>query len=169
MKPAIIRSIDAQGRIILPAEIRRTMGLYEGDILEIQPSGQGIYLSKYKSGSAGDQYLKKYLNLLYSVTGCSVAICSCDEIIASRGIFLRNGTPVGSELSEIICRGEETRVKEDMPFLNSGHLLVDTVFPLTSLLLEPCALILFKNGKNGITDQERICARMIARLMNTSE
>ena len=30
MKPAMIRSVDAQGRIILPVEIRRTMGISTG-------------------------------------------------------------------------------------------------------------------------------------------
>lgn len=89
MKPALIRSVDAQGRIILPVEIRRTMGISSGDILEIRPSDQGIYLSKYKANMSGKRQIKKYLNLLYSATGCSMAICNCDEVLVSKGIFLR--------------------------------------------------------------------------------
>ena len=58
MKPAMIRSVDAQGRIILPVEIRRTMGISDGDMLEIHPAENGIYLSKYKNNSVGDQRIK---------------------------------------------------------------------------------------------------------------
>lgn len=119
MKPALIRSVDAQGRIILPVEIRRTMGISSGDILEIRPSDQGIYLSKYKANVSGKRQIKKYLNLLYSATGCSMAICNCDEVLVSKGIFLREGTAIAKDLSDIICTGKEMQIAEKLPAVES--------------------------------------------------
>lgn len=168
MKPALIRSVDAQGRIILPVEIRRTMGISSGDILEIRPSDQGIYLSKYKANVSGKRQIKKYLNLLYSATGCSMAICNCDEVLVSKGIFLREGTAITKDLSDIICTGKEMQIAEKLPAVESEKVFADTVLPL-ALPMGPSALILFRSNGAPITEQERICARMISSLINISE
>lgn len=58
MKPAMIRTMDSQGRIIIPHEIRRTMNLSGGDTIEIRTVENGVLLSKYKSASAGDRSMK---------------------------------------------------------------------------------------------------------------
>lgn len=171
MKPAMIRSVDAQGRIILPVEIRRTMGISDGDMLEIHPAENGIYLSKYKNNSVGDQRIKKYLHLLYSTTGCSIVVCNCREVLFSKGIFLREGTPISHTLADKVNLCREILITEELPIIDSGIFFADTVFPLTSPLLsiETTALILLRNGKMPITDQERICAKLVASLINTLE
>ena len=40
----IVRNIDDLGRIVIPKEIRRTMGIKEGDPLEIYVTEEGICL-----------------------------------------------------------------------------------------------------------------------------
>lgn len=171
MKPAMIRSIDAQGRIILPVEIRKTMGISTGDMLEIRPAEGGIYLSKYKNSCMETQKIKKFLHLLYSTTGCNIAICSYKEILFSKGIFLREGTLINHKLSQIIDTGKEMHVTDSLPIIESQKHMVDTVIPLTSPLLfaDTWALVLLNNGKSPVTEQERICARLIASLINSLE
>ncbi|MDR2656123.1 MAG: AbrB/MazE/SpoVT family DNA-binding domain-containing protein [Oscillospiraceae bacterium] len=43
----IVRKIDELGRIVLPIELRRTMGINEKDSLEIYVDGDHVILSKY--------------------------------------------------------------------------------------------------------------------------
>lgn len=43
----IIRKIDELGRIVLPKEIRRSLGIKDGEDLEIFVDKEGIYLQKY--------------------------------------------------------------------------------------------------------------------------
>lgn len=43
----IVRRIDDLGRVVIPKEIRRTMGVREGDPLEIGVDGERIVLWKY--------------------------------------------------------------------------------------------------------------------------
>lgn len=43
----IVRRIDEMGRIVLPAELRRTMGLRERETMEIFTEGSSIVLKKY--------------------------------------------------------------------------------------------------------------------------
>ena len=47
MKSGIIRRIDDLGRIVIPKEIRRQLGIAEGDPLEIVLDGDKLYLEKY--------------------------------------------------------------------------------------------------------------------------
>lgn len=47
MKSGIIRRIDDLGRIVIPKEIRRQLGIAEGDLLEIVLDGDKLYLEKY--------------------------------------------------------------------------------------------------------------------------
>ena len=62
------------------------MNLSGGDTIEIRTVENGVLLSKYKSASAGDRSMKKYLNILYSVTRCGAAICTEDQVIVSKGL-----------------------------------------------------------------------------------
>ena len=43
----IVRKVDELGRIVLPVELRRTMGIAEKDSLEIYVDGGAIILRKY--------------------------------------------------------------------------------------------------------------------------
>ncbi len=44
----IVRRVDELGRIVLPIELRRTLGITERDSLEIYVDGPSIILKKYQ-------------------------------------------------------------------------------------------------------------------------
>ncbi len=46
LKTGMTRKLDDLGRIVLPAEIRRTFGIREGDLIDISVSDDQILLSK---------------------------------------------------------------------------------------------------------------------------
>lgn len=48
----IVRKVDELGRIVLPKELRRTLGIGEKDPMEIYTDGKGIILRKYAPGCA---------------------------------------------------------------------------------------------------------------------
>ena len=124
MKPAMVRSIDSQGRFIIPTEIRKTMDLTEGDILEIRTFSNGIFLSKY-TAQIHDPDMKKYLEILYSVIRCSTAICSKDQVLAAKGTGLREGTslcPVSRADTEPTAhRMQRTRLHNGIQELSRGY------------------------------------------------
>lgn len=45
----IVRKVDELGRIVLPIELRRTLGIAERDALEIYVDGESIVLKKYQA------------------------------------------------------------------------------------------------------------------------
>ncbi|WP_201319096.1 AbrB/MazE/SpoVT family DNA-binding domain-containing protein [Paenibacillus sp. EPM92] len=44
----IVRKVDELGRVVLPIELRRTLGIGEKDALEIYVDGERIMLKKYE-------------------------------------------------------------------------------------------------------------------------
>lgn len=46
----IVRKVDELGRVVLPIELRRTLGIEEGDGLEIYTDNSSVILKKYAPG-----------------------------------------------------------------------------------------------------------------------
>lgn len=46
----IVRKVDELGRIVLPVELRRTLGIEDKDALEIYATADSIVLKKYERG-----------------------------------------------------------------------------------------------------------------------
>lgn len=44
----IVRKVDELGRVVIPIELRRTLGISEKDALEIYVDGERIMLKKYE-------------------------------------------------------------------------------------------------------------------------
>ncbi len=75
----IVRKVDELGRVVIPIELRRTLGIGEKDALEIYVDGERIMLKKYEpacifTGNAED--------LIY-FKGKLVSKACIDELIAS--------------------------------------------------------------------------------------
>ena len=43
----IIRRVDDLGRLVIPREIRRNLGIHEGDPVELFTDEKGVYFKKY--------------------------------------------------------------------------------------------------------------------------
>lgn len=166
MRPAMIRSIDSQGRIIIPTEIRKTMHLSDGDALEIRTLDSGILLSKY-TAHVRDPDMKKYLDILYSVIRCSAAICSEDYVIATRGISLAEGAAVSAQMGEYVRSGQPKVFDHPVYVTESDRFPVDTIIPLpdSAFSYQHMALLLFCNGRENVTEDTRLCAKIIAALI----
>ena len=60
MNIALIRTMDSQGRIVIPAEIRKQMKLSDGDALELENVGMELLLRKcptHLNGKRGNGFL----------------------------------------------------------------------------------------------------------------
>lgn len=167
MRPAMVRNIDSQGRIIIPTEIRRTMNLSDGDALEIRPTDSGILLTKY-TAQIRDPDMKKYLETLYSVIRCSAAICSEEYVLAVKGIRLREGMRISAQLAEYLRNRELAVLKGGVYATDSKDFPVDTLIPVTAFDFspQPMALLLFQNEGTQVTEEERLCARIMAAFIS---
>lgn len=62
----IVRRIDDLGRVIIPKEIRRTLGIREGDALEIFTDREGgVIFKKYRTEGLVARDISEIINLTY--------------------------------------------------------------------------------------------------------
>ncbi|HDR7646338.1 AbrB/MazE/SpoVT family DNA-binding domain-containing protein [Bacillus mycoides] len=76
----VTRKVDELGRVVIPKELRNTLGIKEKSPLEIFVEGEDIVLQKYQPGG----------------------VCALTEEVSNRNIVLVNGkitlNPEGAEL-----------------------------------------------------------------------
>jgi len=79
----IVRKVDQLGRIVTPIELRRSLGISEGDPMEIFVEDELIIMQKYKAEKVcavtgevlDDNFKSKYANGLYlSPKGAAILI-----------------------------------------------------------------------------------------------
>lgn len=58
----IVRKVDELGRIVLPIELRRTLGIEEKDRIEIFVDGESIILRKYQPACISCDNAKDIIN-----------------------------------------------------------------------------------------------------------
>ncbi len=101
----MIRRIDELGRIVIPKEIRITMGIKEGSPLEIKVNEAGeIVLAKHNMiGSIAD-YAQDFCEVTSAVLNLPVLICDKEKIIAlsgcSKKVYLDK--PISPALTKLI-------------------------------------------------------------------
>lgn len=101
----IIRKIDGLGRIVIPAEIRRTMRLNEGDQLEIfTDAGGEIIFKKYGMLNPLDDITSTYANTLHKVLHYPVIMVVRSVVMCVAGLSqkLTMDKPVSQELYDIM-------------------------------------------------------------------
>ena len=76
----IIRKVDDLGRIVLPAELRRTLDIAEQDAMEIYVDGASVVLRKYEEtcifcGSSQDILSYREKNVCWNCAGWRSYLC----------------------------------------------------------------------------------------------
>lgn len=176
VKSGLVRRIDDLGRIVIPKEIRRSLGVREGDPFEIMLDGKRIVLEKYSSLLNLEGLYNLYLETLYQVCGGSLAICNREYVLVAKGCSISTENPISKELKEKIRSGETLLCdpKEPLFVFSSGCFPIRNLFPVGPGDGKPMegAILLLDNGKpyNDI----QIChslftATLISRLLKKIE
>lgn len=166
MKIAMTRSMDSQGRIVIPAEIRKTMNIRDGEPMEIEPVKQGILLRKYNAFVPNDQEILKFLEILYSVISCGTFVCTKDTIIAAKGVYLPEGSFVSEELTGWILAGKEKVFSLKQPIYVLPHIKepIAALFPINTAdsFLPELALAVLTKKQKPLSDMELGSAKLVA-------
>ena len=79
----ITRKIDELGRIVIPKEIRRTLGIKDGENMQIFVDQNLICLKKYSFFSSLKKFASLIIPLVYEVMGYHVFIFNNESILMS--------------------------------------------------------------------------------------
>lgn len=167
MSIAVIRNMDTQGRIIIPADIRKETGIRSGSTLEIATDGTTIRIRKCTPRNTGSKELRDFLEPLHRKICCGAAVCNAEYILASTGCFLPKGSTITPELRSLVLKQEEQIFQADMPTPVPGsRRTVAALFPVRlSPASKEAALLLVPETGRTLAATEQECARLVANMI----
>ena len=108
----IVRRIDDLGRVVIPKEIRKTMGIRPGAQLEIfTDSDGGVIFKKYSPLEEYARAAESFCETLSRLTGRTAAICDRERVVAASGKLGRE--LAARELSEEVRTSLERRSRAE--------------------------------------------------------
>lgn len=81
----IIRRIDDLGRVVIPREVRRALGIKDGDALELYTDEKGVYFEKYNGREEAMAHAFQPMFLALYKMGYSVGLYGNDCYMAGHG------------------------------------------------------------------------------------
>jgi len=101
----IVRRIDDLGRVVIPKEIRRTLGIRDGDPLEIFINTEGgVIFRKYSPVGQLNQMASELCDSVTRTCGRGLVVCDRDAVIAASGPRRREieGRGISKKLDDIV-------------------------------------------------------------------
>lgn len=109
----VVRRIDELGRIVIPKEIRRNLGIKDGENVEIFTEEDYIILKKYYRMSTNSDLASTLCEIINSTFNYQIFITDREKVIAASGINpLLINKKINAELFEFIEQRENV-IKED--------------------------------------------------------
>lgn len=82
----IIRRIDELGRIVIPKEIRRNLGIRDGENVEIYTESDSIILKKYHRLQTTSDLATSLCEIIYNDLNYKIIITDREKILATSGL-----------------------------------------------------------------------------------
>ena len=135
----VVRRIDDLGRVVIPKEIRRTLGIKDGTSLEIFVEKDMVALKKHSSMNNLSHFAEVYVESIYNTLKRDIFITDRDNIIAGAGSLKKEYLmqPISNYLEE--CINKRSNVSE---FEKKGLNIVD-------YKIEECSYIINTIISNG--------------------
>ena len=156
----VVRKIDELGRIVLPKEIRRNLGIRDGESLEIFVDEKGVYLQKFSKISDLREISMELCTDVYDLMNINVLILDRDKIIASSNKELY-GKKIPKMIDKLMEERESYESKEESFFDDSlnKYFLMKPIIVSTDCL----GMIIFYKDK-GFEEWERNFSKFLSQL-----
>lgn len=89
MGMGMVRKIDELGRVVVPKEMRRILGIKTGSSVEmIINDDRQIVIKKFYELEGGVEFASELCDTIFNSVGVQNIICDEDKIVASKGVKL---------------------------------------------------------------------------------
>lgn len=165
----VIRRIDELGRIVIPKEIRRNLGIHDGENVEIFTENDSIILKKHYRLTSSRDLANNLCEIIYSDFNYKIMITDREKLIAKGGIneeILNKKLP--EEFLEII-ESREIITKENINFkMEDKELIGNFIFIPIISLNDSIGLVIMYN-KEKLTEElgiGKLVASIFARKLD---
>ena len=108
----VTRKIDELGRIVIPKEIRKNLGIRDGETLEIFTNEDSIILKKYFEVRKYEDLSGKLCELIKNIYNIDLVITDREKVITSSNKEIVENTKLNNKLLELIDNREMLISKE---------------------------------------------------------
>ena len=98
----VVRRIDELGRIVIPKEIRKNLGIREGENLEIFIEENKIVLQKQMIMDNAKQITEKLVNLVLDIYDINITVTNRDSVVISTDSDIKVDEKISNKLVKIM-------------------------------------------------------------------
>ena len=158
----VTRKIDDLGRIVIPKEIRKNLGIRDGESLEIFTEEDSIILKKHSEIEKFEDLGKKLSDLIESIFKVDVIITDREKVIASTKSDDLINKLLDEELIYLIDNREEFVGKKEI-FDSVGYV---TIVPIIASIDSLGLIILISNSEIDLKNIARFMAKILSEKLN---
>lgn len=147
----IVRRIDELGRIVIPKEIRKSLGIREGENLEIFIDENKIVLQKQMIMDSAKQITEKLVSLVLDIYDINIIVTNRESVIISTNDVINVNDKISNKLVKIM----ESRQVYDS--LQNESLLITDIELNAYFYMIPIIVDADVIGLIIITDNLKIC------------
>lgn len=159
----VTRKIDELGRIVIPKEIRKNLGIRDGETLEIFTSEDSIILKKYFEVRKYEDLSSKLCELIKNIYNVDLVITDREKVITSSNKDIVENTKLNNKFLELIDNREMFISKE----LLTINLSIDisgyfTIIPIIASSDSLGLVIIISDNANDYSSLGKLLAKIIA-------
>ena len=162
----VIRKIDELGRIVLPKEIRRNLGIRDGENLEIFVENDSILLKKYSKMQDYNEVVKNLANIVNDTFDFKVIITDRDKVLFSSVEEIEINQEIGENLLYLI-KERESVLKSSLSSYTfkdndlKGYFLI---IPIISSI-DCLGLVILYDANNQIPEYQSDVLKLVANII----
>lgn len=159
----VTRKIDELGRIVIPKEIRKNLGIRDGEALEIFTSEDSIILKKYFEVRKYEDLSSKLCELIKNIYNVNLVITDREKVITSSNKEIVENTKLNNKFLELIDN-REMFISKELFTINFGNDVSGyyTVVPIIASSDSLGLVILISASGNDYTFLGKLLAKIIA-------
>ena len=159
----VTRKIYELGRIVIPKEIRKNLGIRDGEALEIFTSEDSIILKKYFEVRKYEDLSSKLCELIKNIYNVDLVITDREKVITSSNKYIVENTKLNNKFLELIDN-REMFISKELSTINLGIDICGyfTLIPIIASSDSLGLVIIISDNANDYSSLGKLLAKIIA-------
>lgn len=159
----VTRKIDELGRIVIPKEIRKNLGIRDGETLEIFTSEDSIILKKYFEVRKYEDLSSKLCELIKNIYNVDLVITDREKVITASNKDIVENTKLNNKFLELIDN-REMFISKELSTINLGIDISGyfTIIPIIASSDSLGLVIIMSDNDNDYSSLGKLLAKIIA-------
>ena len=159
----VTRKIDELGRIVIPKEIRKNLGIRDGETLEIFTSEDSIILKKYFEVRKYEDLSGKLCELIKNIYNVDLVITDREKVITASNKDIVENTKLNNKFLELIDN-REMFISKELLTINLGIDISGyfTIIPIIASSDSLGLVIIISDNDNDYSSLGKLLAKIIA-------